>query len=66
MYGGFYFMRAQAKSFATTPTLVGHAHQINSAKAMKKCVTSGRTGDVLIAKSVILDFERSNTVWAEH
>ena len=49
----------------TTPTLLGHVHQINSAKATKKCVPSGRTGDVLVAKSVILEFERSNTVSAE-
>ena len=55
----------RAKVFETTSTLVGHAHKINSAKATKKCVPSGRTGDVLVAKSVILEFEQSNTVSAE-
>ena len=33
--------------------LLGHAHQINNAKATKKCVPSGRNGDVLVVKSVI-------------
>ena len=57
--------RAREKNVATTPTLLGHAHQINSAIATKKCVPSSRTGDVLVAKSVILELERSNTVSAE-
>ena len=55
----------RAKFFDTTPTLVDHAQQINSNKATKKCVPSGRTGDVLVAKNVILEFERSNSVLAE-
>ena len=63
--GSMLCVRKCAKIFATTPTLLGHAHQINRAKAMKKCVPSGRTSDVLVAKSVILEFERSNTVSAE-
>ena len=46
-------MRVSAREFlSTTPTLLGHAHQINSAKATKKCVPSSRTGDALVAKSV--------------
>ena len=65
MGGSILCAHRRVKFFATTPTLVGHAHQINSAKATKKCVPSGRTSDVLVAKSVILEFERSNTVSAE-
>ena len=68
-HGGPFFSvlcaRKRAKNFATTHTLLGHAHQINSSKSTKKCVPSGRTGDVLVAKSVILEFERSNTISAE-
>ena len=45
------------KFFAITPTLVSHAHQINSAKATKKCILSSRNGDILVAESVILEFE---------
>ena len=59
-------MRALSRSkfFVTTPTLLGHAHKINNAKATEK-IPSSRTSDVLVAKSVILEFELSTTVLAE-
>ena len=44
--GGF-GLRAR-KIFGTITHLLGNAHQINSAKATKKCVPSGRNGDVLV------------------
>ena len=39
--------------------------RINYAKAAKNCVTSGRNGNTVVAKSNILEFKQSHTVSME-
>ena len=62
----FYACVSAHENFHNHTHLLAHAHQINNAKVTKKCVSSGRNGDVLVVKSIVLEFELNDTFSAEH